>query len=146
MKQFPSIGRACVAAILALAVPVLASAAPAPAPTVAPQAITFAKGADHAAVKGKFKAPATVSREYTVELKSGQSVDVEIKDDKKQVTYFNVFPPGAPQRETEGRSRLTVKVHADGIYTIHTFMTRSAVEKGESATYELTVKPSATKP
>ena len=144
MKQFLPIGRACVAAILALAVPALASAAPAPA--VTPQAIKFAKGADHAAVKGKFKAPATISREYTVELKSGQSVDVEIKDDKKQVTFFNVFPPGAPQRETEGRSRQTVKVNADGIYTIHAFMTQGAVKKGESTAYELTVKPSAAKP
>ncbi len=129
-----------------LVAPVIALAAPAPAAKpAAPQALAFAKN-DHAGAKGKFKAPATVSREYTVELKAGQIVDVEIKDNKKQITFFNVFPPGAPQRETEGRSRQTVTARADGVYTIHTFMTQGAVDKGEAASYELSIKPKAARP
>lgn len=142
MNLFQPPARLPLLAVLA-SFPAFVAAAPAAAP--APQAITFAKGSDHATVKGKFKAPATISREYTVELKAGNDIDVEIKDNRKQVTFFNVFAPGASQREGEGRSRQTVKVRIDGTYTIHTFMTQSAVKKGESAAYELSVKPAAPK-
>lgn len=146
MNMLASYHPAHLALILALAVPACASAAPTKTAPAGPQAIAFAKGADHASVKGKFKAPATISHDYTVELKAGQTVDITIKDDKKQVTFFNVFPPGAPQRETEGRSRQTVKVRADGTYTIHAFMTQGAVDKKVSAAYELRVAPAAAKP
>lgn len=115
--------------------PALASAAP------APQAITFAKGSDHASTKGKLKGPADIVREYTVDLTAGQTLLVEVKD-KKETTFFNVFPPGAPHREGEGRSKLEVKARVDGTYTIRLFLTNGAAIKGASAAYELTVKKS----
>ncbi|WP_395681236.1 hypothetical protein [Dokdonella sp.] len=115
--------------------PALASAAP------APQAITFAKGSDHASTKGKLKGPADIVREYTVDLAAGQTLLVEVKD-KKETTFFNVFPPGAPHREGEGRSKLEVKARVDGTYTIRLFLTNGAAIKGASAAYELTVKKS----
>jgi len=138
------LARCCLAALLLLAVPATAGAANAAMPT-APQAINFAKGSDQASVKGKFKAPATISREYTVELQAGDEVEMEIKDDREQVTFFNVFPPGAPQREREGRSRQKFKAQAGGTYTIHAFMTRSAVERKESTAYRITIQRTAAK-
>jgi hypothetical protein len=117
--------------------PALASTAPASAP----QAIAFAKGSDHASTKGKLKGPADVVREYTVDLTAGQNLLVEVKD-KKQTTFFNVFPPGAPHKEGEGRSKLAVKAHVDGTYTIRLFLTNGAAVKGASASYELTLTKS----
>lgn len=105
------------------------------------QTITFAKGSDHATTKGKLKGPADIVREYAVELTAGQTLLVEVID-KKQTTFFNVFPPGAPHREGEGRSKLEVKARVDGVYTIRLFLTNGAAIKGASASYELTLKKS----
>ena len=111
------------------------------APTQQQQTITFAKGSDHATMKGKFKGPADIAREYAVDLTAGQTLVVEVKD-KNQTTFFNVFPPGAPHREGEGRSKLEVKARVDGTYTIRLFLTNGAAIKGASASYELTLKKS----
>jgi len=107
----------------------------------AQQTITFAKGSDHATMKGKLKGPADIVREYAVDLTAGQTLLVEVND-KKQTTFFNVFPPGAPHREGEGRSKLEVKARVDGTYTIRLFLTNGAAVKGASASYELTLKKS----
>lgn len=121
----------------ALGLPAILAAAPAPAE----QTISFAKGSDHATVKGKFKGPANISREYVVNLTAGQTLLVEVKD-KQQTTFFNVFPPGAPHKEGEGRSRLETKARVDGAYTIRLFLTNGAAVKGAAASYELTVSKS----
>jgi hypothetical protein len=112
------------------ALPALLSAAP------AQKTIAFAKGSDHAEAKGKLKGPADIVREYAVDLSAGQNLLVEVKD-KKQTTFFNVFPPGAPHKEGEGRSKLAVKARVDGTYTIRVFLTNGAAIKGASASYEL---------
>ena len=119
----------------ALGLPGILVAAP------AEQTIAFAKGSDHATVKGKFKGPVDISREYVVNLAAGQTLLVEVKD-KKQTTFFNVFPPGAPHKEGEGRSRLETKARVDGDYTIRLFLTNGAAIKGAAASYELTVTKS----
>lgn len=104
----------------------------------APTALTFgSKGP--ATAKGKLKGPNDVVRNYTIELKAGESCAVAVDDGKSRVTYFNVFPPGAQQKETEGRTRTDVKANADGTYTIRVFMTQGAAVKGASSSYELTV-------
>ena len=127
--------RALRAAALLLAA-ALAGLPTLPAAAAAPQTIAFAKGADHATAKGKLKGPADIVREYAVDLVAGQNLLVEVKD-KKQTTFFNVFPPGTPHKEGEGRSKLAVKAHVDGTYTIRLFLTNGAAIKGASASYEL---------
>jgi hypothetical protein len=107
----------------------------------APQALAFAKDG-HATAKGKLKGPNDVVRNYTIDLKSGESCSVAVDDGKSRVTYFNVFPPGSQQKETEGRTRTDVKANAGGTYTIRVFMTQGAAVKGASSSYELTVKKS----
>jgi hypothetical protein len=105
----------------------------------APAVLKFGKDGARAAAKGKFKAPKDVVRNYAIDLEAGASYDVAVDDGKSRVTYFNVFAPGAPQREGEGRTRMTLKPGADGTYVIHVFMTQGAVDKGASSSYELTV-------
>jgi hypothetical protein len=107
----------------------------------AQQTIAFAKGSDHAAAKGRLKGPDDIVREYAVDLTAGQTLLVEVKD-KKETTFFNVFPPGAPHKEGEGRSKLAVKARVDGIYTIRLFLTNGAAIKGASASYELVLTKS----
>ncbi|MGN6519478.1 MAG: hypothetical protein ACTHK2_08655 [Dokdonella sp.] len=128
-------------ASLALAVPFAATAKDA-AKEAAPQLLKFGKDGAHATSKGKFKAPKDVVRNYAVDLKAGDSYAVAVDDGKSQVTFFSVFAPGAPQREGEGRTRMTVKPTADGTYIIHVFMTQGAVAKGAASSYELTVTKS----
>jgi hypothetical protein len=132
--------RALRAAVLMLAA-TLAGLPTLPAAAPAQQTIAFAKGADHTTAKGKLKGPADTVREYAVDLVAGQTLLVEVKD-KKQTTFFNVFPPGAPHKEGEGRSKLAVKAHVDGTYTIRLFLTNGAAIKGASASYELTLTKS----
>jgi hypothetical protein len=117
-------------AVALAGLPAMLAAAP------AQQTITFAKGSGHATTKGKLKGPADIVREYAVDLSAGQTLVVEVKD-KKQTTFFNVFPPGAPHHEGEGRSKLEVKARVDGTYIIHLFLTNGAAVKGDSASYEL---------
>lgn len=107
----------------------------------APQALAFAKDG-HATAKGKLKGPNDVVRNYTIDLKSGESCTVAVDDGKSRVTYFNVFPPRSQQKETEGRTRTDVKANAGGTYTIRVFMTQGAAVKGASSSYELTVTKS----
>ena len=134
------------AASLALAVPFAAIAKDAAKATAAkeaaPQLLKFGKDGARATAKGKFKAPKDVVRNYAVDLKAGDSYAVALDDGKSQVTFFSVFAPGAPQREGEGRTRMTVKPSADGTYIIHVFMTQGAVAKGAASSYELTVTKS----
>jgi hypothetical protein len=132
--------RALRAAALLLAA-TLAGLPALPAAAPAQQTITFAKGADHATAKGRLKGPADIVREYAVDLVAGQNLLVEVKD-KKQTTFFNVFPPGASHKEGEGGSKLAVKARVDGTYTIRVFLTNGAAIKGASASYELTLTKS----
>ncbi|HEU4664720.1 MAG TPA: hypothetical protein VFS55_11895 [Dokdonella sp.] len=135
-----AVGAAFALPIAAIAKPPAAAATA--AKEAAPQALKFAKDGTHASAKGKLKGPGDISRTYTVDLKAGHTYAVAVDDGKLRVTYFNVFPPGAPPRETEGRSRMDVKAAADGAYTIRVFMTQGAAVKGASASYRLTVTQS----
>lgn len=120
----------------ALVVAGLAHAA-APAKTTA-EPIAFAKGADTATVKGRFKGPKRFERDYAVPMTAGGTLEVSLQD-KPGKTYASIYRPGEPQKEGEGRKRWTIKPTVDGTYVVHVFLTRSAVDKGESSTYELTV-------
>jgi hypothetical protein len=108
------------------------------APTPAPVALTFANDGT-ASTKGALHAPKQIDRVYTIALKQGDAWNVAVDDHKAWITYFNVFAPGAPMREGEGRTKLQGKAAADGVYTIRVFMTRSAVDKGAKSSYQLTV-------
>ncbi|HEY6942707.1 hypothetical protein [Dokdonella sp.] len=127
------------AASALLAVPLVA-AAKGPA-TDAPHALKF-NGKGLAQAKGKLKGPSDVVHNYTVDLKAGESCVLALDDGKSRVTYFNVFPPGAQQKETEGRTQSVLKANADGTYTIRVFMTQGAVLKGAASSYELTITKS----
>lgn len=109
---------------------------------VAPVVLKFGKDGARAAVKGKFKGPKDVVRNYAVDLEAGESYEVALDDGRSRVTFFSIFAPGAPQREGEGRTRATVKPGANGTYVIRVFMTQGAVDKGASSSYELTLTKS----
>jgi hypothetical protein len=108
----------------------------------APQTLKFAKDSSHVSAKGKLKGPNDIARVYTVELKAGDTCAIAVDDRKAGITFFNVFPPGALQRETEGRTRQEVKASAEGVYTIRVFMTHGAVIKKVSSAYQLTLTKS----
>jgi len=138
------------AATLAFAVTAFAAehAAPAAAPAAkiakaapaakAPETLKFDKDDAVATSKGAFKGPKNFSRDFAVPMKAGQTLDVLLTD-KPGTTYAYIYRPGAPQIEGEGRKKWSVHPTVDGTYVVHVFMTKSAVEKGESSTYELTV-------
>jgi hypothetical protein len=137
MKRFIS-QRTLHAAALTFAVAFIAAANPASAQT-APSHVKFAKNADHATLKGTLKGPAKRSADYVVDAKAGQTLTVALQAKNKGTTFFNVFAPGAPDRETEGKSSAELKVPADGAYTVRVFLTSSASSQGASSSYELTL-------
>lgn len=108
----------------------------------APQALAFAKESSQTSTKGKLKGPDDIARVYTIELKAGDTCAVALDDRKAGITFFNVFPPGAQQKETEGRTRQEIKASAAGVYTIRVFMTHGAVIKNASSAYQLTLTKS----
>lgn len=132
----PSLSHApCLAIFLAFGA--AHAAAPAAAAARAPEALPFAKG-DTATVKGKFKGPENVSRDFAVPMKAGQTLEVSLQD-KPGTAYTSIYRPGAPRFAGEGRKKWTVHPTIEGSYVVHVFLTKSAAGKGESSTYELTV-------
>ena len=113
----------------------IAKAAPA---AKAPEALKFDKADAVAKAKGAFKGPKNFSRDFAVPMKAGQTLEVLLTD-KPGTTYTYIYRPGAPQIEGEGRKKWTVHPTVDGTYVVHVFLTKSAVDKGEASTYELTV-------
>lgn len=138
------VSTACLAALFAFgqahaAKPVVAvagkSAAARPAPA---EPLRFARGSDTATVKGSFKGGKGHVRDFTVPLQAGQTLEVALGD-KSDMVYSYIYRPGAPQVEGEGRKKWKVQPTVEGNYVVHVYLTQSAVDKKESASWELTV-------
>jgi len=135
----PSIGFAALLAIAAAhAAAPAAKIAKAEAAAKAPDTLKFDKDDAVARTKGAFKGPKIFSHDYAVPMKAGQTLDV-LLEDKPGTTYAYIYRPGAPQVEGEGRKKWSIHPTVDGTYVVHVFLTKSAVDKGEASTYELTV-------
>lgn len=104
----------------------------------APETLKFDKDGSVAKAKGAFKGPKNFSRDYAVPMKAGQTLEV-LLEDKPGTTYTYIYRPGAPQIEGEGNKKWKIHPTVEGTYIVHVFLTKSAVEKGESSTYNLTV-------
>lgn len=104
----------------------------------APDALKFDKDDAVAKTKGAFKGSKSFSHDYAVPMKAGQTLEVSLED-KPGTTYTYIYRPGAPQVEGEGRKKWSIHPTVDGTYVVHVFLTQSAVDKGDSSTYELTV-------
>ncbi|MBZ0223249.1 MAG: hypothetical protein IT467_05785 [Dokdonella sp.] len=110
---------------------------PAKAAAAKPETLKFsAEGS--AKAKGAFKGSKSHFRDYSVPMTAGQTLEVTLTD-KPGTTFAFIYRPGAPQIEGEGRKHWKVEQAVDGEYVVHVFLTKSAVDKGESSTYELTV-------
>lgn len=104
----------------------------------APEALKFDKDGAVAKSKGAFKGAKNFSHDYAVPMKAGQTLEVSLED-KPGTTYAYIYRPGAPQIEGEGRKKWSIHPTVEGTYVVHVFLTKSAVVKGDSSTYELTV-------
>jgi len=104
----------------------------------APDTLKFDKTDAVAKTRGSFKGPKNFSHDYAVPMKAGQTLEVMLTD-KPGTTFTYIYRPGAPQVEGEGRKKWTIHPTVDGTYVVHVFLTKSAVVKGDSSTYELTV-------
>ena len=104
----------------------------------APDTLKFDKDGAVAKTKGAFKGSKNFSHDYAVPMKAGQTLEVLLTN-KPGTTYTYLYRPGAPQIEGEGRKKWTVHPTVEGTYVVHVFLTKSAVDKGDASTYELTV-------
>ena len=139
-----SVSAACVAAFLAFgnadaAKPTLAVPARAPAAKAVPvEPLKFAKGSDTATVKGRFKGGRDHVRDFSVPVQAGQSLEIAIED-KPGTVYSTIYRPGAPRVEGEGRKKWKVPSTVEGDYVVHVYLTQSAVDRKEAASWELKV-------
>lgn len=104
----------------------------------APEELKFSTDGKSATAKGAFKGPKTFERDYRVPMKAGQTLEVTLTD-QPGTTFAFIYRPGAPQVEGEGRKHWKLTPTVEGDYVVHVFLTRSAVEKGEKSSYELSV-------
>lgn len=131
----------CLASLLAFATAMAATPATgkvADQPAKAPATLKFDKAGASATAKGKFKGPKDVVHDYAVPMQAGQTLEVKLSD-KPGTAFSYIYRPGAPQVEGEGRKQWTIQPTVDGTYVVHVFLTKSAADKGESASYELSV-------
>lgn len=110
---------------------------PAKAAAAKPETLKFsAEGS--AKAKGAFNGGKGHFRDYSVPMKAGQTLEVTLTD-KPGTTFAYIYRPAAPQVEGEGRKHWKISPTVDGEYVVHVFLTKSAADRGESSTYELTV-------
>lgn len=135
---------ACLAALFAFgnaqaAKPAVAAAGTATAAKAVPaEPLRFAKGSDTATVKGDFKGGKRHVRDFTVPMQAGQTLEVSLSDESGTV-YSYVYRPGAPQVEGEGRKKWTLQPTVEGDYVVHVYLTQSAVDRKEAASWKLVV-------
>lgn len=104
----------------------------------APLTLKFDKEGVRATAKGKLKGTKEVAHDYAVPMQAGQTLEVTLSD-KPGTAFTYIYRPGAPQVEGEGRKHWKVTPTSEGSYVVHVFLTKSAADKGEAASYELTV-------
>jgi hypothetical protein len=101
--------------------------------------VTFAKGANSAALKSRLKGNADV--DYLVRAGAGQTITVSLKRSNPS-NYFNVLPPGSKDVAMyvgqTGEDFIGV-LPADGDYTIRVYLVRAAARRNEASDYTLTV-------
>lgn len=136
------VSTACLAALFVFgnvnaAKPAVADKSTAAKPVPA-EPLKFAKGSDTATVKGSFKGGKGHVRDFTVPMQAGQTLEVALVD-KAGMVYSYIYRPGAAQVEGEGRKKWKVQPTVEGNYVVHVYLTQSAVDKKESASWELTV-------
>ncbi|WP_374662134.1 hypothetical protein [Inhella sp.] len=116
----------------------IASAAPA-SPSVKAHDIQFAPGTSRAEVSGAVKG--YESQDFRLMAAAGQTLQVNLKS-RKGALQFNVISPGSNEAmfigETAG-SKASLVLPMDGVYTIRTYLMRSAARRNESAPFSLAV-------
>jgi hypothetical protein len=125
---------------IALASLVLLGSIGAPAQAeIRAQEIRFAKGASAASVKGRIQGDQTI--DYRLRARAGQTLTVVFKPGNPSA-YFNLLPPGSETALFVGSTsghRFEGALPADGVYTIRTYLMRSAARRNEAASFALDV-------
>lgn len=101
--------------------------------------LQFAKGASSATLNGSIQGDHTV--DHQVRARAGQTLSVDLKSPHAGLA-FNVLPPGSNDvalPDAIGQQRWAGPLPADGLYSIRTYLPRSAARRGEKAAYTLTV-------
>lgn len=101
--------------------------------------LQFAKGTSAATVKGTVQGDRTI--DYQLRARAGQTLSAELKSAHAGLA-FNVLPPGSNDVALDGAiglQRWTGALPSDGLYTLRTYLPRSAARRGEKAAYTLTV-------
>ncbi len=127
------------AVLLAVAQLPLAAVAAAEPGATRGQAVQFAKGKSSAQVRGSIQGDADAA--YTVNARAGQTLAVALKS-KNASLNVNINPPGSMESmfigSTQG-TKASVRLPADGNYTLLVYLMRNASRRNESAAYTLDV-------
>lgn len=120
-------------AVLAVAVPVLASAA------ARTERVAFPKDRPSATIKGTIKAEATV--DYVVAAKAGQTMTIALTT-SNAANHFNVTAPGTRTAMFDGSilgNEFSAKLPLSGDYSVQIYLSPDAVRRKASANYTLTI-------
>ena len=103
--------------------------------------VHFKKGASAVTIVGRLKGGQTI--DYRVRAKAGQTMSVKLESSHGAL-YFNVLPPGSSGEaifigSTSGNA-WSGSLPADGIYTVRTYLMRSAARRNESAKFTLGIE------
>ena len=127
-----------VAAAIALA----AAAFPSSAEIIS-RPVHFKKGASTVTIMSRLQGGQTI--DYRVRAKAGQTMSVSLES-KHGALYFNILPPGSGGEaifigSTSGNA-WSGSLPADGVYTVRTYLMRSAARRNEAAKFTLTIEVS----
>lgn len=103
--------------------------------------VKFKKGASAVTIVSRLQGGQTI--DYRVRAKAGQTMSVKLESSHGAL-YFNVLPPGSGGEaifigSTSGNA-WSGSLPADGVYTVRTYLMRSAARRNEAAKFTLTIE------
>jgi hypothetical protein len=124
---------------LSIALALLSAGAAGAADGIETRSMQFAKGASSATAKGSIKGRQTI--DYRLRARGGQTMTVTLKSPNAGLA-FNVLPPGSNDVAIEdaiSRQTWTGTLASDGEYSVRIYLPKPAAQRGEKASYTLTV-------